>query len=124
MIGTVSSMNIHQRVLPEMQEDDGVALGCKEAFLHKLIPTVLEAMKKPYPYLVERRKTIEQVIKTEEAKFLETLDKGNEILSEKIRVLKKANTDVLADALDRAVRLAPRGKRVAVDLGHLSQDAD
>ncbi len=75
---------------------DGVTLGCKEAFLHRLVPDVLGVMKRAYPYLVERRRTIEEVIKTEEEKFLDTLEKGNEILSETIERLRAQGRDTLS----------------------------
>ncbi len=60
---------------------DGVSLGHPGAFLHRLVPAVIDVVKKPYPYLSECRKTIEQIIKTEEEKFLATLEKGNEIIA-------------------------------------------
>jgi alanyl-tRNA synthetase len=74
---------------------DGVSLGYPDAFLHLLVPAVVEVMKRPYPYLADRQKTVEQVIKTEEGKFLDTLEKGNEILSEAVVGLRKSGAEAL-----------------------------
>ncbi|HXX94495.1 MAG TPA: alanine--tRNA ligase, partial [Planctomycetota bacterium] len=74
---------------------DGVQLGHQDAFLFRMVPAVVEVMKKQYPYLVERQKTIEQVIKTEEEKFLDTLEKGNELISEAVTRLKQSGKDTL-----------------------------
>jgi alanyl-tRNA synthetase len=74
---------------------DGVTLGHKKAFLHRLIPGVIEVMKKAYPVLTERRKIIEQVVRTEEEKFIDTLEKGNEILAEAMTALRKDGKDTL-----------------------------
>src|SRR6185436_518023 len=60
---------------------DGVQLGHDKPFLHRLVPAVIAVMKRGYPYLVERQKTVEQVIKGEEEKFLDTLEKGNELIT-------------------------------------------
>ncbi len=74
---------------------DGVQLGHKQAFLHRLVPAVVEAMKKGYPYLTERRPVVEKVIKTEEEGFLRTLEKGNELIAEAVARLRKEGKDVL-----------------------------
>ncbi len=74
---------------------DGVQLGHPQAFLHKLVPAVVEVMKKGYPSLVERRDVIEKVVKTEEEGFLRTLEKGNELIAEAIARLRKEGKDTL-----------------------------
>jgi alanyl-tRNA synthetase len=75
---------------------DGVQLGHNKAFLHRLVPAVVAVMKRGYPYLTERQKTVEQVIKVEEEKFLDTLEKGNELLTQAIERLRKDNKDTLS----------------------------
>jgi len=75
---------------------DGVQLGHDKAFLHRLVPAVVAVMKRGYPYLTERQKTVEQVIKVEEERFLATLEKGNELLTEAIAKLRKEGKDTLA----------------------------
>ncbi|HEV3027804.1 MAG TPA: alanine--tRNA ligase, partial [Planctomycetota bacterium] len=82
---------------------DGVQLGHGQAFLHRLVPAVVAVMKKGYPYLLERQKTIEQVIKIEEEKFLDTLEKGNELITEAIARLRRENKDTLSG--DEAFKL-------------------
>jgi alanyl-tRNA synthetase len=75
---------------------DGVQLGHDKPFLNQLVPAVVQAMKRGYPYLVERQRTVEQVVKSEEESFLHTLEKGNELISEAIDRLRKANKDTLS----------------------------
>ncbi len=75
---------------------DGVQLGHNQAFLHRLVPAVVAVMKKGYPYLVERQKTIEQIIKVEEEKFLDTLEKGNELITAAIARVRAEGKDVLS----------------------------
>jgi alanyl-tRNA synthetase len=74
---------------------DGVQLGHDKAFLHRLVPAVVAVMKRGYPYLIERQHTVEQVIKVEEEKFLDTLEKGNELITEAIERLRKEGKDTL-----------------------------
>jgi alanyl-tRNA synthetase len=74
---------------------DGVQLGTNKPFLNRLVPAVVQVMKRGYPYLVERQKTVEQVIKAEEEKFLDTLEKGNELISGEIEKLRKGSTDTM-----------------------------
>lgn len=57
-------------------------LGRKEAFMYKLVPTLVEQMGGSYPELVNSRTLIERVIKEEEEAFLRTLDKGIGLLDE------------------------------------------
>jgi alanyl-tRNA synthetase len=51
-------------------------IGIEEAFLYKLVPKVIEMYHDAYPYLIERRDEITLVIKSEEERFLLTLEKG------------------------------------------------
>ncbi|HUR38912.1 MAG TPA: alanine--tRNA ligase, partial [Planctomycetota bacterium] len=74
---------------------DGVQLGHDKAFLHRLVPAVVAVMKRGYPYLTERQQTVEQVIKVEEEKFLDTLEKGNELITGAIDRLRKEGKDTL-----------------------------
>jgi alanyl-tRNA synthetase len=82
---------------------DGVQLGHNQAFLHRLVPAVVAVMKKGYPYLLERQKTVEAVVKGEEEKFLDTLEKGNELINEAIARLRRDNNDTLSG--DEAFKL-------------------
>ncbi len=68
----------------------GRLLGLDETFLYKVVPVVVKAMADGYPELVRRKEYITQIIKTEEDKFQETMDKGIAILDEEIKKLKNA----------------------------------
>ncbi|AHE98440.1 alanine--tRNA ligase [Thioalkalivibrio paradoxus] len=60
----------------------GHKLGCDEAFLYRLIPALVSAMGEAYPELAEGQENLERVLRKEEMKFLETLEKGVRILEE------------------------------------------
>jgi alanyl-tRNA synthetase len=51
-------------------------IGIEEAFLYKLVPRVVTMYETDYPDLKERREEITLVIKSEEERFLSTLEKG------------------------------------------------
>jgi alanyl-tRNA synthetase len=62
----------------------GYKLGAKEPFMHALVKPLVKEMKSAFPMLVSNQKHIEETIYNEENKFLETLDKGIEILEKEI----------------------------------------
>jgi alanyl-tRNA synthetase len=64
-------------------------LGCNQSFLYKLVPIVIKIMKDTYPELELHREKVAIIIKTEEEKFLETLDEGLKIINEIINSNKK-----------------------------------
>jgi len=51
-------------------------LGIEEAFLYKLVPNIIDMYQNAYSDLSERREEITLVIKSEEERFLTTLEKG------------------------------------------------
>ena len=57
---------------------DGRQMGLSEPFLHKLVPAVANAMRKPYPELQETVERVSQVIEQEEGHFFGTIDAGLE----------------------------------------------
>ncbi len=63
----------------------GKSLGLNQPFLHKLVDSVIKAMGTFYTYLEENKELVTKVIKLEEEKFFETLDKGEKILEEMIK---------------------------------------
>ncbi|MBY7705144.1 hypothetical protein JIY74_33935 [Vibrio harveyi] len=67
----------------------GRELGITQAFLYKLVDTVVLAMKEFYPYLEEKQSLVEETIKVEEEKFLKTLSKGYELLEQIIKTENK-----------------------------------
>ena len=64
-------------------------LNQKQAFMHKLLPILIENMGDAYPELVAQQGLIEKVIKEEEESFLRTLETG-------IRLLDKTMSDTKA----------------------------
>ncbi|MCC8173635.1 MAG: alanine--tRNA ligase, partial [Odoribacter sp.] len=55
-------------------------LNCKEAFMYKLVPVLIEIMGGHYPELINNQEPIERVMKEEENSFLKTLEKGMKLL--------------------------------------------
>lgn len=64
-------------------------LDQKEAFLYKLLPVLIHEMGDAYPELPAQRELIGRVMKEEEDSFLRTLEKGINLLSEAMAILKK-----------------------------------
>lgn len=58
------------------------------AFLYKVIPAVVEAMKDAYPELVEAEASVRTTLKSEEERFLNTLETGLGILQNHLSVIK------------------------------------
>ncbi len=73
----------------------GRTLGFRETFLYKVVPVVLHMMGEAYPETAQRKDYITQIIKLEEEKFQETMDKGLEILNQEIEMLMKSKTAIL-----------------------------
>ncbi len=59
-------------------------LDQKQAFMYKLVDTLIDSMGEAYPEIAAQREIIMKVIKEEEDSFLRTLDKGIAILDEAI----------------------------------------
>jgi alanyl-tRNA synthetase len=60
----------------------GKKLGIEEPFLYQLVDSVIKAMGDFYTYLKDHKDIVQKVIKIEEEKFFETLDKGEKILED------------------------------------------
>ncbi|MCX7995036.1 MAG: alanine--tRNA ligase [candidate division WOR-3 bacterium] len=67
--------------------------GINEPLLYKLVPAVVELYKSSYPELVEHREEITLVIKSEEERFLATLEKGMALFEEIARKKKRISGD-------------------------------
>ena len=68
-------------------------LGQKEAFLYKLVPTLIQEMGEAYPELPAQKELIMKVMKEEEDSFLRTLANGIKMLDE---LMAKADGKVIA----------------------------
>ncbi|MFW8664795.1 alanine--tRNA ligase-related protein, partial [Candidatus Phytoplasma citri] len=67
----------------------GIKLGFNDPFLFKLVPTVVDIMEDFYPYLKSKISIIQQIILTEEQKFLLTLQEGKNKFLEFTKISKK-----------------------------------
>jgi alanyl-tRNA synthetase len=67
-------------------------LGFTDPFLWRVTEAVADSMGAAYPELLERRAHIEAVIRTEEERFAETLDKGLALLTQERRTLRDHGT--------------------------------
>ena len=73
-------------------------LGQKEAFLYKLLPTLVEEMGDAFPELKAQQTLIGRVMKEEEDAFLHTLERGINLLNGAIDELKARHDTVLDGA--------------------------
>lgn len=70
-------------------------LNQKEAFMFKLMPTLIHEMGEAYPELTAQRELITKVIKEEEESFLRTLSNGINMLSDAMQEVKAEGKPVL-----------------------------
>ncbi|MBO4942409.1 MAG: alanine--tRNA ligase, partial [Muribaculaceae bacterium] len=63
-------------------------LGQKQAFMYRLIDTLIESMGEAYPELPANRELILKVIKEEEDAFLRTLENGIRLLDDAVKAAK------------------------------------
>ncbi|GAB6011411.1 alanine--tRNA ligase [Viscerimonas tarda] len=70
-------------------------LGQHKAFMHKLLPALIETMGNAYPELVQQNVLIGKVIKEEEESFLRTLETGIKLLDKQIAETKAKKATVL-----------------------------
>jgi alanyl-tRNA synthetase len=78
-------------------------LGFDQPYLYRMSEPVIDTMGAAYPELVERRAYIEEVIRGEEERFAETLDKGLSLLEQERADLERRGEAVLSG--DVAFRL-------------------
>ncbi len=63
----------------------GYLLGLKEPFMYKLVDTLTDMIKKQYPYLEEKKKSVKELIKLEEERFFKTLEGGLELFNQELK---------------------------------------
>jgi alanyl-tRNA synthetase len=67
-----------------------------EPFINKLVSDVFKIMETDYPELSSKLNNIRSIVKTEEEKFLETLESGSEILSSVINSYKSKGINIIS----------------------------
>lgn len=73
-------------------------LGAREASMYKFVDALIEEMGVAYPELVRARETIIEVLKNEEEKFRETLEKGLKILEEEYATMRAGSVGTVSPA--------------------------
>jgi len=81
----------------------GRLLGFTGPFFFNATDSVVRLMGSAYPELVERKEYVSEVVRNEEERFAETLDRGLALLEQEIKSLRQRNQAVLAG--DVAFRL-------------------
>lgn len=81
----------------------GKRLGIDGAFVHKLSKVYADIMREPYPEVAQQVKLIEDIIRHEEERFAETMDRGLQLLEEIIERQAKLGEMVISG--DEAFRL-------------------
>lgn len=74
----------------------GRLLGITKPFLYEVVDTVIAENAAAYPELEERKAYIKKLIRSEEETFAKTIDKGMEILNEKIDAVLKNGGKILS----------------------------
>ena len=71
----------------------GKKLGMNEPFLYKLVSVVVNNMNNFYTYLNEKEANVTKIVKTEEEKFLQTLESGEKKLLDYINSVKESGKE-------------------------------
>jgi len=71
-------------------------LGQKQAFMYRLVDTLIDSMGEAYPEIVSQRDLIMKVIKEEEDAFLRTLENGIRMLDDAIAAARKEGHDEIS----------------------------
>ncbi|GFK95956.1 Alanine--tRNA ligase [Fundidesulfovibrio magnetotacticus] len=74
----------------------GRLMGLKDPFLHRVCPTVVDVMGVQYPEVVEGMDFMTRVVREEEERFSDTLDKGLDILEQEMAAARAANSSVIS----------------------------
>ncbi len=63
----------------------GYLLGFREAFMYKLVDSVVEIMGGEYDYLITKANAVKEQIQLEEARFFKTIESGIELFEEELK---------------------------------------
>ncbi len=67
----------------------GYLLGFREAFMFKLVDSVVEIMGGEYDYLITKQKAVKEQIELEEARFFKTIESGIELFEQELKNTKE-----------------------------------
>jgi alanyl-tRNA synthetase len=73
----------------------GRKLGLDGAFLHTLMPVVVELMGDIFPELVERREVVATQLRQEEERFARTLNSGTDVAQRELERLKRSGQEIV-----------------------------
>ena len=73
----------------------GKKLGQDEPFIYRLVPAVVDVMSPVFPELVKQQPAITELMKEEEVRFHETLDRGLSVLEEAVGAAKSQKSRLL-----------------------------
>jgi alanyl-tRNA synthetase len=100
-------------------------LGAREPLLYKLFPTLVNLMGEAYPELKRAEDFVKEILKQEEEKFKNTLDKGLKLLEEETKTLQTGQElkgdiafklyDTYGFPLDLTADIL-KGKQISVDI--------
>ncbi len=100
-------------------------LGCQKPLMHRLVPHLVHEMGDAFPELIQQQALISDVLKAEEIKFKETLERGLKLLEEEISGLATGHKfsgktafklyDTYGFPLDLTEDIL-RGKNIQIDL--------
>ncbi len=93
--GNAKAGYVIRRILRRAVRYGYTFLGFKEAFMYKLLPTLIAEMGDAYPELVAQKTLIGKVMQEEEDSFLRTLATGISLLDSVIRETKKQGKTVI-----------------------------
>ncbi len=73
----------------------GYKLGARNAFFYKLVPDLVAEMGDAYPELKEAQERVQEVLRSEEERFFETIENGMQILDSALADLANSKRDTL-----------------------------
>ena len=93
--GNAKAGYVIRRILRRAVRYGYTFLGCQEAFMYKLLPTLINDMGDAYPELDAQKVLISKVIKEEEEAFLRTLATGINLLDGVMEQTRKGGSTVI-----------------------------
>jgi alanyl-tRNA synthetase len=103
------SLAVHEEIVPGPKKQgyvikrllrravlDGHQMGVHDPFLHQLVGTVVEMMKRPYPELQSTIERVSKIIKSEEENFLRTIDTGLNRIDRLFETMKKEGRSLIS----------------------------